>query len=131
MTDQKAALRAVDDDMVGLVLDHGAGKQVDAADEVGHEAAVRGLVNLARLAGLQDAPFAHHRDARRHAHRFFLVVRHHHAGHADLLDDIDQFQLGLFTQLLVKRRQRFVQQQQLRPLGQTARQRDALLLAAG
>ena len=41
-----------------------------------------------------------------------------------------QLELGLRAQLAVERAQRFVEQQQLRALGQAARQRHALLLAA-
>jgi len=57
-------------------------------------------------------------------------VRHHDTGHADLLDDVDEFKLGLLAQLAVQCTQRLVQQQQLGALGQAARQGHALLLAA-
>ena len=52
----------------------------------------------------------------------------HHTGHADLLDDIDQFELGLFAQFFVQSTQWFVKQQDFGPFGQAARQRHALLL---
>ena len=45
--------------------------------------------------------------------------------------DLDQLELGLLAQLLVERAERLVEQQQLRPLGQRAGERDALALAAG
>ncbi len=90
----------------------------------------RRLVDVARRADLQDVAFAHHRDARSHRHRLFLVVGDHHAGHADFLDDVDELDLGFFAQLLVERAERLVEQQQLRPLGQAACERDALLLAS-
>ena len=60
----------------------------------------------------------------------FLVMRHHHASHTDLFDDVDQLQLRPLTQLGIQRTQRFIEQQQFWPFGQTARQRNALLLAA-
>ncbi|MNF70462.1 hypothetical protein D3C84_523730 [compost metagenome] len=56
---------------------------------------------------------------------------HHHAGHADPLDDLHQLQLHLRTQFLVQRAHRLVEQQQLRALGQGAGQGHALALAAG
>ena len=44
---------------------------------------------------------------------------------------VHQLELGLLAQLLVERRQRLVEQQDARTLGQRARQRDPLALAAG
>ena len=116
--------------VVGLVHLERAVHQVDVADEVGDEARRRRFVDVARRADLQEAALAHDGDARGHGHGFFLVVRDHHAGHADLLDDVHQLDLRFLAQLLVQRAQRLVQQQQLRLLGQAARQRHALLLAA-
>ncbi len=58
-------------------------------------------------------------------------MRHHHAGHADALENVGHFQLHAIAQLLVQRAHRLIQQQQLRPLGQAARQRHPLPLAAG
>ena len=54
----------------------------------------------------------------------------HDAGDADVLDDVHQFDLGLLAQLFVERAERLVEQQELRPLDQAARERHALLLAA-
>ncbi len=122
---------AVDDDVVGLVLDQRAVHQVDVADEVGDEAGRRRLVDLGRRADLQEAALAHHGDARGHRHRLFLVVGDHHAGDADVVDDVGELDLRFLAQLLVERAERLVEEQQLRLLGQAARQRDALLLAAG
>ena len=58
-------------------------------------------------------------------------MRDHDAGHAHLLDDADQLELGALAQFFVERAQGLVQQQQTRPLGQATRQRHPLLLAAG
>ena len=55
----------------------------------------------------------------------------HDAGDADVLDDVDEFDLGLLAQLLVERPERLVEQQQLWPFDQAARQGHALLLTAG
>ena len=48
-----------------------------------------------------------------------------------LLLQLHQLEPGLFAQLAVERRQRLVEQQHPRPLGQRAGERDALALAAG
>ena len=105
-------------------------EQVHVADEVGHETVGRVFVDFLGRAHLQHTALAHDGDAAGHGHGLFLVVGHHHHGHAHLLDDVDQLELGLLAQFLVQRAQRLVQQQQLGLLGQAARQRHALLLAA-
>ena len=63
--------------------------------------------------------------------RLLLVVGHDHEGDADLVLQADQLELHLLAQLLVERRERLVEQQDLGPLDQGAGQRDALALAAG
>ena len=64
-------------------------------------------------------------------HRLFLVVRDDDEGDAERLLDVDQLELRVLAQLLVERAERLVEQQQLRPLDQRARERHALPLAAG
>ena len=73
----------------------------------------------------------HDPEARAERHRLLLVVRDHDEGDAQALLDVEQLELRVLAQLLVERGQRLVEQQQLRPLHQRARQRDALALAAG
>ena len=68
------------------------------------------------------------RVARRH--RLFLVVGDDDEGDAQRFLDLDQLELGFLAQLLVERAERFVEQQQLWPLGQGAGQGHALALAA-
>ena len=58
-------------------------------------------------------------------------MRDHDEGHAQALLDPEQLELRLLAQLLVERAQRLIEQQQLGPLDQRARQRDALALPAG
>ena len=106
-------------------------KQIDIADKVGNKAVARALVDFLRRPHLQHTAMIHHGNARSHGHRLFLVVRHHHHRHTNRLDDIDQLELRALAQLLVQRAERFVEQQELRLLGQRARQRHALLLSAG
>src|SRR5438270_212002 len=122
---------AVDDHVVGLVDDERAVHEVDIADEVGDEARRRGLVDLCRRADLEKAALAHDRDPGGHRHRFLLVVSDEHARDTDVVDDVGELELGLLAQLLVERAERLVEEQQLRLLGEAARERDALLLAAG
>ncbi len=54
-----------------------------------------------------------------------------HEGGAEPRLQVNQFELGLLAELLVERRHRLVEQQNLRALRQRARQRHALALAAG
>lgn len=72
----------------------------------------------------------HDRDALGHGHGLFLVVGHHYAGHADALDDFDEFKLHLRTQLLVQGAHRLIEQQQFRAFGQGTGQGHPLTLAA-
>jgi len=130
MIDVEQHFFGLDFAMVGLVGHEPAFKEVHVADEVGHEAALRMLVNLAGRAELQEPPFTHHGDAVGHGHGLFLVVRDHDTGHAHLAQDVDELDLRALAQFFVQRPERLVEQQQLGPLGQTARERHALLLSA-
>ena len=119
-----------DADVVGLVLGDDALEHVDRADEAGDEARVGELVDVGRLADHGDLALVHHPDAGGEAHRLFLVVGDDDEGDAERLLDLHQLELGLLAQLLVERAERLVEQQELRPLGEGAGQRDALALAA-
>ena len=89
------------------------------------------LVELARRRDLFEPAGIHHADPVGHRHRLFLVVGDDDEGHAEPALQLHQFELGAFAQLLVERGQRLVEQQHLRAARQRARQRHALLLAAG
>ena len=80
---------------------------------------------------LRERAAVHHADAARHRHRLLLVVGDDDEGHAESALQPHQFELRLVAQLLVERRHRLVEQQHARPLGERARERDALALAAG
>ncbi len=58
-------------------------------------------------------------------------MRHKDEGDAHFALEPLQFELHLFAELQVQRAQRLVEQQHFRPIDQGARQRHALLLAAG
>ncbi|MNM96869.1 hypothetical protein D3C81_1093620 [compost metagenome] len=70
-------------------------------------------------------------DAGGQGERFVLVVGDEDEGGADLPVDALQFGLQLLTQVLVQRRKRFVEQQQVRLEDQRTGDGDALLLATG
>ena len=106
-------------------------EQVALADEVGDEARARKAVDLRRLVELLDAAVVHHRDPMRQRERLGLVVRHVDERDADFLLQVDELDLQLLAQLRVERRERLVEQQHRRVRDERARDRDALLLAAG
>ena len=106
-------------------------KKVRLADEVGDEAFRRMVVDVPGRADLQDLARRHHRDAVRHRQRLFLVVGDEDEGDAGLVLQPLQLDLHLLAQLVVERGERLVEQQHLRLRRERARQRHALLLAAG
>ena len=108
-----------------------AGQQVGRADEAGHEARRRVLVDGPRRAELLDPALVHDRDAVGHGQRLALVVRHVDERDADLALDPLELDLHGLAELEVKRAERLVEQQRPRPVHQGAGQRDPLLLAAG
>ena len=81
-------------------------------------------------AHLQGSGPLHDGDARGHGHGLFLVVRDHHAGHADLLDDVDQLELGLLRAASCPAHPAARPAAAAGLLGQVARQRHPLLLTA-
>ena len=105
--------------------------QVDVADEARDPARIRPLVDLDRRPDLRERALMHQGDAVRDRHRLVLVVGDDHEG--GLQPRLQRFQLEarLLAQLAVERRERLVEQQHLRPLGERACERDALALPAG
>ena len=112
-----------------LVRGDFAVEQIDVADELGDPARGRRLVKVARGRDLFEPAGIHHADPVGHRHRLFLVVGDDDEGHAEPALQLHQFQLRALTQLLVERGQRFVEQQDLGPPRQRARQRHALSAA--
>ncbi|MNG06030.1 hypothetical protein D3C84_892500 [compost metagenome] len=103
-------IRAVNDRVALQVLDHGALEGVHVADELADHATDGCFIDVHRAADLGDPAQVHDRDALGHGHGLFLVVGHHHAGHAHALDDLHQFQLHLRAQLFIQGAHRFVEQ---------------------
>ena len=109
-------------------LGHG-GQQIHAAHKTGRKVADRLGVKLLGRALLLDTALVHQHHAVGHGERFFLVVRDHHAGNAQLALQLADFAAQLGAHLGIERGQRLVQQQQTRAWRQCAGQRNALLLA--
>ena len=107
-----------------------AAQHIGLSDEVGDEAVARVLVDLARIAELQNLSRVHDRDPVGHGQRFVLIVGHVDEGDADFTVETLELELHRFAQLQIERPQRLVQQQHLRPVYERARERDALLLSA-
>ena len=106
-------------------------EQVFEAHEVGDETRRRRIEDGFRRGQLLDAPAVHDDDAVGQSQRFFLVMRHVQHGDAQFALDAAQLGAHLHAQLGVQVRQRLIEQQQGRFDDDGARQRHALLLAAG
>src|SRR5262249_3082538 len=107
------------------------GKEIAVADEFADEPAHRTVVDLERRADLLDPSVAEHRDPIGHGHGLALVVRDVDHGDAELAMDALDLDLHLLAQILVERAERLVEQHHVGVEHEAARQRDALLLAAG
>ena len=93
---------------------------------------VAGFSNTSRGApDLLDRALVHHDDEVGERQRLVLAVRDMDEGNAELTLQPTQFGAHAHAQERVERRQRLVEQQDLRMGDQRARQRDALLLPAG
>src|SRR5215468_11549092 len=108
-----------------------AGQEIAVADEFSDEAVGWPVVDGERRSDLFDLAVAEHGDAIGHRHRLGLVVRDVDHGDADLAMDALDLDLHLLAQILVERAQRLIEQKHVRIEHETARERDALLLAAG
>ena len=108
-------------------------KDVDRrrAEKLGHEQVVRVVIDLLGLALLLQDALLHHDDHVGDAHGLLLVVRDEHGRDAGLALDAADLLAGLQTQARVEVRQRLVEQEHARRFDQGARDRHALLLAAG
>jgi predicted metal-dependent hydrolase len=100
-------------------------------DEASDVSGSRRIVDRVGRGGLLDPALIHHHQYVGDGDRFELGVRHVHEGDAELLLHAPQFAAHAQAQIFVQRRERFVQEQHARIGNQCARQRHALLLAAG
>src|SRR3984893_10508301 len=106
------------------------GQEIAVADEFPDEAVGRPVIDVERGADLFDLAVAEYGDAIGHGHRLGLVMRDVDHGDADFAVDALDLDLHLLAQILVERAQRLVEQKHVRIEHETARERDALLLAA-
>ena len=110
---------------------HGAGDEAAAADEIGHEAGARPVVDAVGRIPLRQPAGVHHADPVGDGEGFVLVVGDEQGGDALFQQDGAHVAADLLAQLRVQRREGFVQQQQARLGRQCPGQGHALLLAAG
>jgi hypothetical protein len=108
----------------------GAGQDVDVAEELRDPAAPRSLVDLLRRADLLDPAGPHHRDGVGERERLGLVVGDEQGAGPRLAQDPGHLLAQPLPQPRVERRERLVEQHDLRVGGQGAGQGDALALAA-
>ena len=116
--------------MYQAVAAHDAGQDVGFADEVGHERIDRLIIDICRRADLLDVTTVHDHDGVRHGQRLLLVMGDVNKGDAGGLLDALELDLHLLAQLEVQRAERLVEQQHARLHDQSARNGNALLLAA-
>ena len=106
-------------------------QDVRRADEIGDEARIRLLVDLLGRADLHDLAVVEDGDAVGHGQRLALIVGDEDEGDAERFLQRLQLFLHVFAQLQVERAERFVEQQDFRPVDERPGERDALALAAG
>ena len=107
-----------------------AEQEVGGAEESRDEARARPRVQLVGAADFEQAALVHDADAVGHREGLVLVVRDEDGRDAELLLDLADRAPQFLADLGVERAERLVEQQHLGPVGERARDRDALLLAA-
>ena len=106
-------------------------EEVTLAQEVGDEARARLVVERAGRAALHELAVAQDGHLVRHGQRLFLIVGDVDEGHADPSMERLQLPAELGAELLVERRERLVEQEQVGLEDERAGQGDALLLTTG
>ena len=104
---------------------------VDLGEEAGDEQVGRLVVQHLGVAGLHETAGAHHGDAIADAHRLLRIVRDDDRGGARLAQQRQRLLLHRLAQLHVEAGERLVHEHHRRARDDGARQRHALLLAAG
>ena len=103
-------------------------QQVALAEEVRDVNGTRPGVNFPRRSALLDSSAMQKYDTIGNSQSFALVVGHKEKGDAKFPLKFLEFTLHLDAQVGVERGERLIEQQNLRPVDQRARQRHALLL---
>src|SRR5262249_21559518 len=123
--------RRADDAVAAIERGDGAADEIGGADEIGHEPVDRLLVDLARRADLDDPALVHDRDLVGERERLALIVGDVDGGEVEVALQPLELAAHAVAQLGVEIGKRLVEQKKLRLHHQRARQREALLLAAG
>ena len=110
---------------------HARRQELALADEGRHEGRGGAVVQLEAGRPLQQAAGLHHAHAVGEGERFFLVVGDQQRRDAQLPQQLAQVLAQAAAQVGVEAGEGFVEQQQVGPRRERARQGDALLLAAG
>src|SRR5579872_2948760 len=105
-------------------------KQIGMSNELRSVSRSGSTIDFARRSYLLQLAFAQQRNAIRHHHRLFLIMSNEYKSDANFALQRFQLNLHLPAKIGVERRKRLVEQQQPRPIHQSARQGNALLLAA-
>src|SRR5215208_4643273 len=105
-------------------------EEAHGADEIGDEGGRRRAVDLGRRADLLDDAVVHHHDAVGHGERLLLVVGDHDGRDAEALLQGADLLAQAHPHLGVERRERLVEEEEVRRRRERAGERDALLLAA-
>src|SRR5262245_5351510 len=106
-------------------------KRVDFPKEAHDEGRLGAFEELFGCTFLLDFAVIHDDDAVGYFQRFFLIVRHEHAGDVDLVVEAAQPAPQFLTNFCVKSAEGLVQQQYFGLSGQSAGQRNALPLPSG
>ena len=106
-------------------------EEIGLTDEIGDEPLGRPVIDVTRGADLQDLALRHDGNPVRHGEGFFLVMGHEDEGDARLMLQPLQFDLHVLAELVVKGRERLIEEKHLWRGGERAGQRHALLLPAG
>ena len=118
------------DHHLAVDLVQGGWGEYAVANEVGHKAGGRSVVEAVGILPLVQAAFVHDPDDIANGKGLELVVRDEERGRAGCLEDGAQLMGQALAQLHVEVGKRLVEQQQLRLGRQRPRQRHPLLLAA-
>ena len=106
-------------------------QKIGFTDKIRHKFAVGVVVDIHGVAHLRDFPFVHDDDGIADGHSLALVMGYIDCRNAQRLLNAADFRAHTYAQLRVQVGKRLVKQEHARFHHQGARQRDALLLAAG
>ena len=86
------------------------GELVHLANKIRHKQIGRRAINFGRGSDLLNHALIHHHDPVRHRQRFFLIMGHHHRGHAQLALKLFDFVAQVHPHFCIQRGQGFIQQ---------------------